>query len=114
MQFFLLASLVASQCQVRREWRQLSTTQQRNYLTAVQTLKDRPDGPEGEPAAWNQVQFAQAHIKYYAANHDKKAFFPWHRLFIQAYENALRSIDSSITLPYWDCKRVSLILRVNG
>ena len=100
----LLASMVLSQCQVRQEWRQLTPQAQRNFIEAVKKLKERGEGSPNDPATWNQNKFSKTHIQFYENNHGKDAFFPWHRHFIQGYENALKSIDPSIVLPYWDCK----------
>ena len=34
--------------------------------------------------------------------HQKKYFLVWHRWFTLQYENLLRRVDSSVTVPYWD------------
>ncbi|MDH2388835.1 tyrosinase family protein [Streptomyces sp. HNM0663] len=34
--------------------------------------------------------------------HRSPSFLPWHRRFLLQFEQALQSIDSSVTLPYWD------------
>jgi tyrosinase len=34
--------------------------------------------------------------------HRGPAFFPWHREFLRRFELDLQSVDSSVTLPYWD------------
>jgi tyrosinase len=100
----LLITLVLGQCPnpiVRREWRQLSADEKRRFLSAVQALHDRPAGGS-DPSTWNYAQFAQVHWDFQQANHDRPPFFPWHRDYIHHYEQALRSIDSAVTLPYWD------------
>ncbi|KAI8901866.1 hypothetical protein BC833DRAFT_575830 [Globomyces pollinis-pini] len=94
-----------SQCtniSVRKEWRQLSSQEQENYLNAVKALKARPRSNTSDLAAWNFDQFSEAHFKFNSANHGTPLFFPWHRNFINYYERALRSIISSVTIPYWD------------
>ncbi|KAJ3321245.1 hypothetical protein HDV06_004470 [Boothiomyces sp. JEL0866] len=68
---------------------------------AVQQLKARPAGGN-DPSTWNFDQFAQTHWDYQSNNHGTPMFFPWHRMFVLQYEKALRSIDPSITQPYWD------------
>lgn len=34
--------------------------------------------------------------------HGSPLFLPWHRVYVNAFEEALRSIDANVTLPYWD------------
>ncbi|MBD2041918.1 tyrosinase family protein [Microcoleus sp. FACHB-672] len=34
--------------------------------------------------------------------HGNAAFLPWHRQFLDEFERALQTVDSSVTLPYWD------------
>lgn len=35
-------------------------------------------------------------------------FMPWHRYFLLEYENLLRMVDPSITIPYWDWTLMSI------
>ncbi|VDP41938.1 unnamed protein product [Heligmosomoides polygyrus] len=66
---------------VRKELRMLSDDELRRYYAAVRTLK-------------NSTVVGGAH--------SGPAFLPWHREFIKRYEFALRQVDPSVTLPYWD------------
>lgn len=34
--------------------------------------------------------------------HSSGLFLPWHRAYLFAFENALRSVGGDVTLPYWD------------
>lgn len=34
--------------------------------------------------------------------HHAPSFLPWHRKFLLDFENDLKSIDSTVELPYWD------------
>ncbi|MFH9725543.1 tyrosinase family protein [Streptomyces sp. NPDC017254] len=34
--------------------------------------------------------------------HRSPSFLPWHRRFLIEFEQALRSVDPTVTLPYWD------------
>ncbi|MCB5165749.1 tyrosinase family protein [Streptomyces bambusae] len=34
--------------------------------------------------------------------HRSPSFLPWHRRFLLEFEEALQSVDSAVTLPYWD------------
>lgn len=101
----ILVSAVVGQCanpRVRQEWNQLSAAQKTKYLNALKTLKTRPKGADGNPATWNYEQFADVHNVVSADNHGKPQFFVWHREFTNQFENALQSVDPTITVPYWD------------
>ncbi|MFE5732964.1 tyrosinase family protein [Streptomyces sp. NPDC056528] len=34
--------------------------------------------------------------------HRSPSFLPWHRRFLLEFEEALKSVDATVTLPYWD------------
>ncbi|KAH6571196.1 hypothetical protein BASA50_010617 [Batrachochytrium salamandrivorans] len=104
-----LAALPSGSCsapRVRKEWRRLSDGERSAFLSAVKALKAR--GPSSASASgngmasWNYDQFVDAHWKNVDVAHGVPDFLPWHRFYIYGYEAALRSIDSSIDLPFWD------------
>jgi hypothetical protein len=100
----VLIAGIAAQCanpRTRPEWNQLSAGQKRSFLNAVGRLNERPRGGNN-PSTWNYEQFARAHWDYRGPNHDRPPFFVWHREYVYQFEQALRSIDSSVVLPYWD------------
>lgn len=39
--------------------------------------------------------------------HERDHFLPWHRWYVLQYENLLRRIDCTVTVPYWDWSVVS-------
>ncbi|ORX89317.1 Di-copper centre-containing protein [Basidiobolus meristosporus CBS 931.73] len=76
----------------RREFRQLTAEERTNFITAVNTLK--------QTGLYDQL--VNVHLSYVPHAHSTPPFFPWHRFFIYQFENALRSIDPNMMLPYWD------------
>ena len=107
----LLIGIALADCaniRYRPAWRQMTKEKKEQYLKAVQALKARPRGKDNEYHNWNFDQFSDAHYIYQAETHSTKtggykpAFFPWHRVFINYYEKALQTIDSTIMQPYWD------------
>ncbi|MFJ4685879.1 tyrosinase family protein [Streptomyces sp. NPDC088789] len=81
----------------------LTATEKRRFVEALLELKRR-----GEYDA-----FVRMHIDYYVADgegglrtaHMAPSFLPWHRRFLLDLEEALRRVDSSVTIPYWDWTR---------
>lgn len=80
---------------VRREWNDLTPAEQRRFTSAVNQL--RLNGQFDV--------FSQTHVEQNMHWHNGPMFFPSHRLFIYLFEQALRAIDDSIVLPYWDWVR---------
>ncbi|ORX84628.1 Di-copper centre-containing protein, partial [Basidiobolus meristosporus CBS 931.73] len=83
------------QPRVRKEIRELSTEEWNAYIGAVKKLHSGP-----APTAYDKI--VAIHLRNVPQAHNVPCFFPWHRKYIREFELALQSIDSSITLPYWD------------
>ncbi|KAI8922663.1 hypothetical protein BC831DRAFT_474817 [Entophlyctis helioformis] len=86
----------------RSEWRQLSAGQQQAYLRALDGVKNRPPSAGGNPAQWNLEQFTKLHWDMQNPTHGFAAFFPYHRRYLYWFERALRTVDPSVSIPYWD------------
>ncbi|MFI8945214.1 tyrosinase family protein [Streptomyces sp. NPDC053750] len=88
---------------VRRDVATLTRTERRRFVNALLEVKRRGEYDE----------FVRMHIAYNApdgerglrAAHMAPSFLPWHRRLLLDLENALRRVDSSVTLPYWDWTR---------
>ncbi|KAJ3270831.1 hypothetical protein HDV01_007380 [Terramyces sp. JEL0728] len=108
--FSIASVLSCSPGPIRKEWRELSASQQKAFINAINKLNQRHDDTSDDttdPATWSYAHFAIVHARYQLPNHNQgkteaPPFFPWHRIFLHYYEKALKSVDPSITLPYWD------------
>lgn len=76
----------------RKNQNTLSPTERSRYVSAVLALK----------ANGTYDKYVNDHRNFMVNAHRGPAFFPWHREFLRRFEADLRSIDSSVTLPYWD------------
>ncbi|MFF9499349.1 tyrosinase family protein [Streptomyces sp. NPDC014656] len=89
----------------RKNQRDLTTAERRRFVAAVLELKRRGGYDE----------FVRMHIDHYTADgagrlrtaHMAPSFLPWHRKFLLEFERALRRIDATVTVPYWDWTRDS-------
>ncbi|CAI4228290.1 unnamed protein product [Auanema sp. JU1783] len=79
---------------LRKEYRQMTDQERSNYHAA--TWKIRNDGSYGD------LSRIHSNFTIAAGAHSGPAFLPWHREFIKRMEFALRKIDPTISLPYWD------------
>ncbi|MFG2132338.1 tyrosinase family protein [Streptomyces sp. NPDC048751] len=88
---------------VRRDVGTLTGAEKRRFVNALLEVKRR-----GEYDA-----FVRTHIEYFSPDgeqglrvaHMAPSFLPWHRRFLLDLERALRRVDSSVTVPYWDWTR---------
>ncbi|MEU7422886.1 tyrosinase family protein [Streptomyces sp. NPDC040750] len=88
---------------VRKDVRKLTAGERRRFVNALLELKRRGEYDE----------FVRTHIDFYTADGEKglrsahmaPSFLPWHRRFLLELERALRRVDSSVTVPYWDWTR---------
>ncbi|VDN06474.1 unnamed protein product [Thelazia callipaeda] len=76
---------------VRKEIRVLTDDERHRFFEAVRQLK----------ASGEYDRLAVIHKQVRGA-HSGPSFLPWHREFMKRMEIALRLIDPSVALPYWD------------
>lgn len=72
----------------------LSDDERQRFHSAVRQLKN---SGEYDRLGVIHSQFASS-----GGAHSGPAFLPWHREYIKRYEIALRQIDPTLALPYWD------------
>ncbi|MFF8727228.1 tyrosinase family protein [Streptomyces sp. NPDC015171] len=88
---------------VRKNVSKLTANERRRFVNALLAVKRRGEYDE----------FVRMHIDFYTADgedglrsaHMTPSFLPWHRRFLLELERALRRVDSSVTVPYWDWTR---------
>lgn len=87
----------------RQNQKNMTSAQRAKFVRAVLKLKSKGIYDD----------FVRIHGQYYVSDgdtglrvgHMTPSFFPWHRRLILEFERKLQSVDSSVTLPYWDWTR---------
>ncbi|WP_369195561.1 tyrosinase family protein [Streptomyces djakartensis] len=87
----------------RKDVSTLTSSEKRRFVNALLEVKRRGEYDE----------FVRTHIEYYASDgedglrtaHMAPSFLPWHRQFLLELETALRRVDASVSVPYWDWTR---------
>lgn len=86
---------------VRKEAGSLTAAEWATYQRAVNGLHERETSDNRATFDWFE-RFITMHEEYAKAAHNGAHFLAWHRLFLLAYENALRTVEPTVTIPYWD------------
>ncbi|KAJ6004732.1 tyrosinase [Penicillium herquei] len=93
---------------VRKEWRNLSKAQQKNFLDSVECLINSPaqSGLTATTSRFSDLQAlhrAKTNTAVGDVIHDVGQFLPWHRYYMHIYETLLRD-ECGLTapMPYWD------------
>ena len=92
---------LTSCCRYRQDWAALSQQGKQHYIDAVKTVSSSPDF---QPLYNELVRRYQDSFNTIAQNTvpETSLFVPWHRYFLLEYEDLLRMVNPSITIPYWD------------
>lgn len=87
---------------LRKSWDAASPAEKKAYLDAAVCLTKQPS-QLGLAGASRHEDFTWVHQRLANQIHGVAAFLPWHRYFVQLYENALRTECGYIgTALYWD------------
>ncbi|CAE6412815.1 unnamed protein product [Rhizoctonia solani] len=116
------SSQTCTSIEVRKEWRNLSATERKAWIDAVNCLNTRPRSGKlnpplntavNYPDIYNQIapvnenstyydELVYAHMDLNPIIHFTGLFFPWHRLYVHQWTNALRSECGYAGIaPYW-------------
>ncbi|KAL7749189.1 hypothetical protein RI367_005340 [Sorochytrium milnesiophthora] len=91
----------ASNTRIRKEVRDLSPDEWNRYANAVQQLDQTPSKRPQYTSISAFEERSGVHVDNWFTPHGDIRFLPWHRLYLTDYENALREIDPTVTIPYW-------------
>ncbi|MET7456630.1 tyrosinase family protein [Streptomyces sp. NPDC005574] len=88
---------------IRKDVSTLTRAERRRFVGALLEVKRRGEYDE----------FVRTHIAYFVSDgedglrtaHMAPSFLPWHRRFLLDLERALRRVDASVSVPYWDWTR---------
>lgn len=103
---------------IRKEWRQLSSREQADFIKAAKCLGNLPHSSSLTPTGYTSGivsvnpdssrydDFVYAHMDTNVKDHFTGLFLPWHRWFLTAFETELRNkCGYTGYLPYWDWSR---------
>ncbi|MEE1751118.1 tyrosinase family protein [Streptomyces sp. SP18CS02] len=87
----------------RKDQRDLTRAERRKFVDAVLELK----------RSGRYDDFVRTHVRHYSSDgddglraaHMAPSFLPWHRQYLLDFERALRALDPTVTVPYWDWTR---------
>ncbi|WP_406151330.1 tyrosinase family protein [Streptomyces sp. NBC_01012] len=87
----------------RKNQRDLTRTEKKRLVDAILEVK----------RSGRYDEFVDLHRRYYVTDaetgprpaHMTPSFFPWHRRYLLEFEQALRAVDSRVSIPYWDWTR---------
>ncbi|KAJ8302501.1 hypothetical protein KUTeg_018897 [Tegillarca granosa] len=84
---------------IRNEIRQMTDRQRETYNNAVIALKRQFPDPRDSRSSYDVI--ADRHRGVLELAHNGPVFPGWHRIYLLMYEQALRRIDRSVTVPYY-------------
>ena len=92
---FAQVKVGCSNPRIRKEIRSLSAQEWQKVKNAMHEMKKRGI----------MRKFSTIHNQFFSRFHNNVYFLSWHREFIWNFEQEMRKIDSSVTLPYWNWAR---------
>jgi len=92
-----------SSVRVRKEWHSMTDTERMDYIRAVNCLIKTPASGTFRQAKNRYEDFVALHQELTPNVHGNSKFLPWHRYYIWAFEDELRSVCKYTgNLPWFD------------
>lgn len=89
---------------VRKNGKHLTASEKQAFVDALLALKQKPSPWATGLSIYDT--FVMWHRDAFdcglMAAHMGPAFFPWHRMLLHLFEQQLRAVDPSVSIPYWD------------
>ncbi|WKX97947.1 hypothetical protein Q1695_013558 [Nippostrongylus brasiliensis] len=79
---------------LRKEYRELTDDERDRFHTAIWAIK--------RSGVYDDIARIHASVASTGSAHSGPAFLPWHREYLKRMELALRSVDATVAIPYWD------------
>ncbi|KAK4446432.1 hypothetical protein QBC34DRAFT_450849 [Podospora aff. communis PSN243] len=89
---------------LRKSWAKATNAEKQSYLNAVLCLATKPSKLKisTHNKLYDDFGYVHAQLSNPQKIHFEPAFLPWHRYFVQVYENALRECGYTGAAMYWD------------
>lgn len=85
----------------RQDWLNLSNQQRIHYVRAVLNVSSNPIYQPLYRTLMQQY-FNSSRTLAQSLDSSSTQFLPWHRFYLHQYEDLLRMVDPTVTIPYWD------------
>jgi hypothetical protein len=85
---------------IRKEFRDMTAQEWSTFkeaMLAIYTLKSNKKRNETVVDYWTGT-----HLDHVPDAHNTAQFFPWHRMFVKRFEDEMRTLYPTLTIPYWD------------
>ncbi|CAD6186007.1 unnamed protein product [Caenorhabditis auriculariae] len=90
----VLANGVVLRMSWRKEYRMMTENERQRWHNALNTLKRN-----GE---YDRISREHLSVGVGSGAHSGPGFLPWHREYLKRFEIALRMVDPTVAIPYWD------------
>ncbi|KAK5659836.1 hypothetical protein OQA88_13299, partial [Cercophora sp. LCS_1] len=89
---------------VRKDWAKASDAEKQSYINAVLCLAETPSrlNIPTHSTLYDDFGYVHAQLSTPQRIHGEPVFLPWHRYFVQVYEDALHACGYTGPAMYWD------------